>query len=384
MNTPTHSLHRILALAALVTGHALVAQETKPAAAPAPAARRAQTPPIVSPQVNADRTATFRVRAPKATEVSVSGEWPKGNTPMTKGEDGVWSVTVGPLEPDLYGYSLVIDGFRTIDPANSQVKPMRSPTTSILDVPGATPLAHDFQAVPHGTVRMHTYDSKTLGRKRGLQVYTPPGYDKSSGKYPALYLFHGSGDNEATWVALGKAHLIADNLMAQKNARPMIIVMTDGHAVVGGGGNGAFTDNTQAFEADLLKDVMPFVEANYRVKKGPENRAIIGLSMGGGQSLTVGLNHLELFSWVGGMSSAVRNPEQTVGKALANSKETNSKLKLFWFACGKDDFLLKNNQDFSALLTKDGVRHSFVLTEGNHSWPVWRRYLVDFLPKLFN
>ena len=383
MNTPAAPLHQLLALAALLAGQELFAQESKPSTPPPTAARRPQNPPVISPQVNADRTVTFRVRAAKATEVAVAGEWPQGTKPMTKGDDGVWSVTVGPLEPDLYGYSLVIDGFRTIDPANSQVKPMRSPATSILDVPGATPLDHDFQPVPHGTVRMHTYASKALGRNRGLQVYTPPGYDKSSGKYPVLYLLHGSGDNEATWIALGKAHLITDNLLAQKKAKPMIIVMTDGHAIVPGAASNGLTNNIAGYEADLLNDVMPFVESNYRVKKGPENRAIIGLSMGGGQSLTIGLKHLELFSWVGGMSSAVRNPEQTIGKTLASASDTNKKLKLLWFACGKDDSLVKSNQDFSELLTKDGIKHTLVVTDGNHSWPVWRRYLVDFLPKIF-
>jgi enterochelin esterase-like enzyme len=294
----------------------------------------------------------------------------------------VWSAIVGPLEPDLFGYSFTVDGLQMLDPANVQVKPMRSPRTSILDVPGDKPLPHDFQEVPHGVVRLHTYRSKGLGVNRGLQVYTPPGYDRSNNeRYPTLYLFHGSGDNEGTWTALGRAHLILDNLIAQGKAKPMIIVMTDGHAAPPTPeGRGR---NTELFKRDLLDNVLPLVEANYRVKPERFSRAIIGLSMGGGQSLTIGLNHPELFAWVGGMSSAINAPEQTFAAAFADAKATNAKYKMLWFACGKDDFLLKANQQFDELLTAKGITHTFRLTEGNHSWPVWRRYLVEFAPLLF-
>jgi enterochelin esterase-like enzyme len=347
---------------------------------------RPNPPPLVSPEVRADRTVTFRLRAPKASEVTVSGEF--GNRPMTNDGAGLWSATLGPLEPDLYGYGFSVDGVRLLDPANSSVKPMRSPTTSILDVPAGKPLPHDFvPEVPHGTVRLHWYQSKSLGKRRNLCVYTPPGYDqKPDLRYPVLYLFHGSGDNEATWTVLGRAHLIADNLLAQGKTKPMIIVMTDGHAAFAQPAAGAGDEaarNRNAFQRDLLEDVMPFVEANYRTRPDRENRAIIGLSMGGGQSLSIGLNRLDLFAWVGGMSSAVRSPEQTVAAALADAKATNEKLKLLWFGCGKDDFLLKQNQEFDTLLTDRGIKHEFALTAGTHSWRVWRPYLVEFLPKLF-
>ncbi len=347
---------------------------------------RGVSPPVISPEVHPDRTVTFRVRAPKAGEVTVSGEF--GNKPLTNDGTGLWSVTLGPLEPDLYGYNFSVDGFRALDPANVLVKPMRSPTTSILDVPGEKPLLHDFQAgVPHGTVRLHEYQSSALGKRRNLRVYTPPGYDqKPDARYPVLYLFHGSGDNEATWTVLGRAHLITDNLLAQGKARPLIIVMTDGHASFAQPAGGSADERTrtrEAFQRDLLEDVMPLVEANYRVRKDRESRAIIGLSMGGGQSLTIGLNRLDLFAWVGGMSSAVRDPEQTISGVFADTKASNQKLKLLWIACGKDDFLLKQNQQFDELLTARGIRHEFVLSAGGHSWPVWRRYLAEFLPRLF-
>src|SRR6185295_3570415 len=237
---------------------AAMAQSTSPGTPAAQTASvvRLQAQPLVSPEVQADRRVTFRVRATNASMVTVSGEWPGGARPMTNDGQGVWSATLGPLEPDLYGYSLSIDGFQTIDPANSAVKPARAPRTSILDVRGEQPALHDFQIVPHGVVRLHEYQSRSLGKPRRLQVYTPSGYDKSRVKFPVLYLFHGNGDNEATWTALGRAHLIADNLFAWGKAQPMIIVMTDGHALP----PGPRTTNTAeraraiaAFEGDLLQ-----------------------------------------------------------------------------------------------------------------------------------
>jgi len=340
--------------------------------------------PIVSPEVHADRKVTFRLRAPKAAEVLLNGEWKGGGKlAMTKDEQGVWSLTVGPLEPDLYGYSFAIDGLTVTDPSNSVLKPMRSPRTSVVDVPGDPPRLHDWQDVPHGTVRLHDYVSKSLGRRRPLRVYTPPGYDKdSSATYPVLYLFHGSGDNEATWTSFGRAHLIADNLLAQGRAKAMIVVMTDGHAVVGGGPE-MRGKNVEAFGKDLLEDVMPLVESIYRTKADREHRAIVGLSMGGGQSLTVGLNHLDRFAWVGGFSSAIGNPETTIATALADPSATNAKLRLLWIACGKDDGLVKNAQTLSDVLKAKEIRHELKITEGNHSWPVWRKYLGEFLPLLF-
>ena len=372
---------RVLCLLSFLPAAAMAQSEAQPAPA-----NRQQPAPLVSPEVHSDRQVTFRVRAPKANEVTVSGEWAGGAKAMTKDSNGVWSVTLGPLAPDLYGYSFSIDGIQTLDPVNSSVKPMRSPRTSILDVPGDQPALHDFQMVPHGVVRLHEYQSRSLGKLRRLQVYTPSGYEKSRVRFPVLYLLHGAGDNEATWVTLGRAHMIADNLFAWGKAIPMVIVMMDGHALPPGPRTTNIVERARsiaAFEGDLLQDVIPMIEATYRVREGALGRAIIGLSMGGGQSLTIGLNHPELFSWVGGMSAAVYSPETSIAYALNDAANTNRKLKLLWFACGKDDFLLKQNQQFDELLTKRGIRHTFNLTDGNHSWPVWRRYLADFLPLLF-
>jgi enterochelin esterase family protein len=312
----------------------------------------------------------------------MAGQWPKGTVPMTKGTNGVWSATASPIDAGVWEYSFQVDGLSMIDPANPAIKPMREPRTSILHLPGQPPLPHDFQDVPHGVVRGHTYRSKALGRLRELAVYTPPGYDtKTSTKYPVLYLQHGSGDNQATWVAHGKAHWIFDNLIAKGKAKPMVVVMMDGHASIAGGGGGN-TNNTALFERDLLEEVLPFVEANYRVKRDARNRGIVGLSMGGGQSLTIGLKHTDLFAWVGGFSAAAPSKE-TVGAALNDSKTTNQRLKLLWIGCGKEDFLLQRNQDFIASLKEKGVNHTWRLTEGNHSWPVWRLYLAEFVPLVF-
>ncbi len=353
-----------------------------------PPPRRLGPPQPVSPEVAADRTVTFRVRASNAMNVTVSGEWPGGSKAMTKDTNGNWSVTFGPLEPELYGYSFSIDGFQTLDPGNPAVKPARSPRTSILEVAANPPLLHEFNpAVPHGTVREHWYQSQSLGQRRSLHVYAPPGYDRSQKDLPVMYLLHGSGDNDATWTALGRANVILDNLLAQKKVKPMLVVMTDGHAYVAPPGSNPTNAEVRArsmkaYESDLLSDVMPFVEKNYRTINQRGSRAIIGLSMGGGQSLTVGMNHPELFAWVGGMSAAA--PEtNAVSAALADSKSMNKNLKLLWIAIGKDDFLLSRNDQFHESLTAKGIRHTYKVTEGNHSWPVWRKYLAEFAPMVF-
>jgi enterochelin esterase-like enzyme len=332
--------------------------------------------------VQPDRQVTFRVRAPKAGEVIVKGQWSAASVAMIKDSSGVWSVTIGPVEPGVWEYNFQVDGLAMIDPGNPAIKPMRLPRTSILHLPGTPPLIHDFQDVPHGDVHQHAYRSQSLGRLRELVVYTPPGYDRQPWtRYPTLYLQHGSGDNQATWVIHGKAHWILDNLIAQGRATPMVVVMMDGHAAAGGAGAGP-QDNTALYQRDLFEDVMPFVEANYRVRTDPASRAIAGLSMGGGQSLTIGLNHPDRFAWVGGFSSAVPAKDAVAG-ALQDADATNRRLKLLWIACGRDDFLLPRNETFIALLKVSNVSHAWHLTAGDHSWPVWRTYLAEFAEKLF-
>ena len=365
----------VLFAAALLCTPAPQAQTT----AATTTAKRAPQPPVISPEIHSDQRVTFRIHAPKATAVTVSGQFQKGAAAMTKDAEGLWSVTVGPVASGVHEYSFNLDGVSMIDPANRAIKPMRAPRTSILEIPGNPPAIHDFQDVPHGKVSLHWYNSRSLGRRRSMQVYTPPGYDaNATSRYPTLYLFHGSGDNEATWVAHGHAHWILDNLIAQRRAQPMIVVMLDGHAILPGPSTER-NANITAFERDLLEDAMPLVKTNYRIRDGSTHHAIVGLSMGGGQSMNIGLKHPDRFAWVGGMSSSVR---ETIALA-GDGAMLNQKLKLLWFACGKEDSLLKANQDLAAALTAKNVRHTYLETDGNHSWPVWRRYLADFVPLIF-
>jgi enterochelin esterase-like enzyme len=376
----------ITVLAAIVLAapiHAQTAGAARPETLRTNAAPRRESGALVSPEVHADRTVTFRMRAPNAQEVKVSGEWPGGATALIKDTNGVWSGTVGPLEADIYGYSLTVDSLAMVDPANPWVKPMRATRTSVVEIPGDPPRLWEFQPVPHGTVHEHVYDSKTLRVRRRLHVYTPPGYERNSASHPVLYLFHGSGDNDATWVSTGRANFIADNLLAQHKTKPMIIVMTDGHAFTGNPTEvttNLISRNVTAFGDDLLKDVIPLIESLYRVKANRDNRALIGLSMGGGQSLSIGLRNRDLFAWVGGMSSYLPNAEKIVAESFPDSK---SDLRLLWMACGKDDRLIENARQLSTALKEKNIRHEFKETPGNHSWPVWRRYLGDFLPLLF-
>jgi len=350
--------------------------------APAPAPPRPKR--ILSPEIAEDHHVTFRVRAPQAQAVELRGQWTTDKLALAKDEEGVWSLTTGPVEAGVWEYSVIIDGLTMIDPANSVMKPQRFPSASILHIPGTPPNVWDFQDVPHGAVHQHTYLSKALGRPRDCVIYTPPGYETDTTRtYPLLVLQHGSGDNQQTWVTHGKANWILDNLIAQGKARPMIILMIDGHPL------GAFpregSDRTKAMEAfrdELFQDAIPLTEARYRVEKDAAHRAIAGLSMGGWQSLSIGLSSLDRFGAIGSFSGAP--PEESfVAPAFADVAGTNQHLKLLWIAVGKDDFLREKNELFVARLTEAKVNHEWHVTEGAHSWPVWRGYLAEFAPKLF-
>ncbi|MDX2020009.1 MAG: alpha/beta hydrolase-fold protein [Deltaproteobacteria bacterium] len=336
-------------------------------------------PIVTSPQVSADGV-TFRVFAPAAKEVSVAGDFGGAATPLKKDAEGIWSAMVV-IKPGLWGYSFKIDGQTQIDPANAWNKPSRNFTTSVVLVPSVPAAPYEYQGAAEGTVHLHTYMSKAVGEQRRLRVYTPPGYEKNATRYPVLYLLHGFSDNEASWTEFGRANVIADNLIGSKQAVPAIIVMTDGHAVPMN--RERWQENLQKFQDDMLGSVVPFVDAHYRTKAKASDRAIVGLSMGGEQSLTLGMSHPEVFAWVGGMSSATRNTE-AFAAALAKPAELNKKLRLLWIAIGKDDFLLEANHKFIDELKGKGIAFEYKETEGAHAWPVWRSYLVDILPRLFN
>jgi enterochelin esterase-like enzyme len=348
----------------------------------------AQAQPVHSPEVAADRTVTFRLMAPAAHEVNLAGEFMKGSKPLEKNAQGLWSVTVGPLEPEIYNYNFTIDGVKTIDPNDPAVKTGSTPSTiqSILEVRADRPSFYDAQPVPHGEIRTHWYESKSLKTTRRLTVYTPPGYDHNAGThYPVLYLFHGANADETAWTRLGHVNLILDNLLAVSKSKPFLVVMPFGYGVPPGSANPIAGGNTAAFGRDLLEDVIPFVESHYRAYTDRDHRAIAGLSMGGGQSLSIGLNHLELFSYVGGFSAGIRTAEfqQNYGAFVADPQKANQKLHLLWLGCGTDDSLFPASESLSKMLDDAKIKHIFKKSDGAHTWINWRRYLNEFAPLLF-
>ncbi len=356
-------------------------QETRPSTN-APTRRTAQALPLVSPELLNDGGVTFRIKAAKAKEVRVSGQFGADAT-MTMNTQGVWFVTVPSVPPGVHEYRFVVDGLSVMDPQNPAIKPQRWPGVSILHVPATPPAPWDLQDIPHGALHEHTYMSRALGKFRRVIVYTPPGAE-SAGRLPVLYLSHGYSDNEATWTVHGKAHWIMDTLIASRKAVPMIVVMPDAHALAPG--TAGFADygptNTAALCRELMEDIIPLVERVYRVNPKPGARAFAGLSMGGHHAMTVALNHHDRFGWIGAFSSAPP-PTSTVAGGLSGAKKVNDDLRLFWIACGRKDFLFKRNGEFTALLKEKGIRHEYLETEGDHSWPVWRRHLTDFAPLLF-
>lgn len=391
------------ALAVLLVSTAVFAQA--PAAATPPTARggsgRGGGTPVTalrSPEVNPDRSVTLRFRAPQATQVDVVGEimQGKGPGPMTKGDDGIWTATVGPLPPEIWSYNFRIQGVDVTDPSNPSIKPTPPGQimSSFVEVPGDSPAFYDSRPVPHGDVRMMLYESKSMGVTRWLWVYTPPGYDQSTARYPVLYLLHGNGEAQNGWVMNGRANIILDNLIADRKAVPMLVVMPQGHALQGAGVGpleripGETSMFSERFPKDLLDEVIPLVEKRFRVQANADRRAIAGLSMGGGQALTIGLANTDRFHYVLGYSAAVGgqfvNPEETLQKQRAAAALTNSRLKLLWISVGRQDFLFQSNKKFSEDLTAAGVKVSYRETEGAHVWSVWRKNLNETLPMLFN
>ncbi|MCU1259618.1 MAG: putative esterase, partial [Bryobacterales bacterium] len=268
----------------------------------------AQVPTKPSYEVHPDRTVTLELKAPQATDVKLSGDFTKGAQPMEKAADGLWTITVGPLDPAIYSYTFAIDGVRDIDPVNPMVQLGDRAASSMFEVPGDKPAPYDITPVTHGTVHINWYESKSLGVPRSMYVYTPPGYEEGKTKFPVLYLLHGSGDTEAGWVTIGRANLILDNLIAQGKAKPMIVAMPYGRPlqdVAFGPGKQPAPDRS-AFTKELLEDVIPFVEKSYRASAKPADRAIAGLSMGGGQALQIGFTHLDTFRYIGVFSMGIQ------------------------------------------------------------------------------
>jgi len=353
-----------LALTLLIIPEAMVAQAPTP---PRPA-------PIVSPETH-DGKIIFRVAAPKAQQVSLKLGGRKESSPMQKDERGIWSVTLEGLAPEIYEYQFDIDGYSTLDPSNAWLKAGLRPNWSLVEVPANPPEFWEAQDVAHGMVTMHTFQSKALGTWRTVRVYTPPGYDRQpDAKFPVLYLLHGSGDQDDGWTVVGRANLIEDNLIATGKAKPLIIVMPSG-------GYPREAGHENDFENDLLGVIAPLVEKHYRVASGAANHAMAGLSMGGAQTLNVGVKHMDQFAWLGVFSAGARdNYAETHGQFLDGA---NDKLQLFWLGVGEDDFVRQSEMKLEDLLNERHVRFSSHLSKGGHTWTNWRHYLHDFLPLLF-
>jgi enterochelin esterase-like enzyme len=367
-------------------------QPTTPSAvvAPAASAGAANEAPtrIVSPEVHPDRRVTFRLNAPKATEVLLRGEFMRGTQSLERDTRGVWSITVGPLEPEIYHYNFILDGLRIIDPGNAQLKTGSAASTlqSSLEIRADTAAFYDGQPVPHGEIRTHWYESKSLQTLRRVTVYVPPGYDDNSQtRYPVLYLLHGANADENAWHRIGRANLILDNLLAAKKSKPFLVIMPFGYGVPPGA---AQSDNTARFSEDLRQDLIPYIDARYRTQRDREQRALAGLSMGGDQALRIGLNHLDIFSHIGSFSPGLgrgSNFAPIYARLIAEPAVSNEKLKLLWIGCGRedDDSHFGGSKRLSAFLTQHQITHTFRETDGAHTWMVWRRYLHEIAPLLF-
>jgi enterochelin esterase-like enzyme len=381
---------------AVAAAAALTMVRSEPIAAQEPGAGRGGGPAITSPEVGADRRVTFRLRAPEAKTVSVSGDF-GSDVALRRGDDGTWTATIGPLDPEMYVYFFIVDGVRLLDPNNPQVKIgyVTSTTTSLLTVPGDRPAFYDVQDVPHGEIRTLLYKSQSNGVTRELTVYLPPGYDEARNRrYPVLYLLHGFANDHHSWHRYGRANDILDNLLAQRAMEPFLVVMPLGYggAQINGDGTGippksagAFGGDAALYERDLLEDIIPMIDKKYRTMADRKHRAIVGFSMGGGQAGRFGLRHLETFSRIGIMSAGMAGGPDTEPMATlaADPAKTNKLIDLLWIACGKDDTALKGAKTLHNTLDQAHIKHTYVESEGAHHWRVWRRYLRDLAPVLF-
>ena len=383
----------------------------------APATPQMQESIVTSPEVSADRRITFRLRASADEHVKLIGSDIPGvgaGQSMALDAMGAWILTIGPIAPGSYRYRFDVNGVAVIDPRNPLVSESNNNVWSLVHVPGSE--YSDTKNVPHGAVAAVTYYSTSLGKFRRMHVYTPPGYESGQGKFPVFYLLHGAGDCDDSWTSVGRAGFILDNLIAAKKAKPMIIVMPAGHTrpfgrgpAPGGAPPAGAAPPPDEFIQDFMTDIMPYVEKNYRLLAGRENRAIAGLSMGGNQTLNIALPNLEKFGYVGVFSSGLLNvfarqapgagappaanaPPQITPAGEAWLKQHQAKLddanlkkglKLLWVGIGKDDFLLNSSQATVELLKKHGFTPISRESEGGHTWINWRNYLNEFAPQLF-
>ena len=383
----------------LTLAAALSAQAPQTSGAPVPAAAAA---PVRSPDVQPDRRITFRVAAANAKAVSLSFDEGAVQThAMTRDASGVWSVTIGPVAPEIYIYNFVIDGVRVLDLANTSLKSGVALASNIVEVPGTPARFDEEQNVPRGSVNIHAYRSSVQNATRGLYVYVPDEYYSSpTRRYPVLYLYHGGGGYEADWVRDGRAAVILDNLIAARKAVPMIIVMPNNTLVAppsAGRAAGPAAPGPPASAAtlarELLTDIIPFVEKRYRITANRESRAIAGLSAGGGTAFPSGLNNLDTFAYVGefssgmfggtGAATAAVSADVIVPGLFATAAEKNRRLKLLYMSCGTEDPRMPFQKQTFDDLKKHGFNPVFMEFAGAHQWKVWRHSLYDFAPRLF-
>lgn len=361
-----------------------------------------QAPQFASPEVAPDRRVTFRIYAPQAREVRLTASDIPGlgqATALTKTANGVWELSVGPLDAGAFRYHFNVDGVATVDPRHPSISESNNNVWSLVYVPGSD--LFDTKDVPHGAVAEVTYKSSALGRFRRMHVYTPPGYETGRDRYPVFYLLHGAGDNDDAWSTVGRAGFIIDNLIAAQKARPMIVIMPAGHAARTQA-NAIGRNATEDFVNDFVRDVMPYVEKHYRVLTDRANTAIAGLSMGGMQTLEVAIPRLERFAYIGVYSSGLIGAFPNAGRGAApaaapgqpidwetrhaaklSDAQLKRGLRLFWFATGREDFLLPTTHATVDLFKRHGFSPVFVESPGGHTWINWRNYLAEFAPQLF-
>lgn len=356
-------------------------------------------PLAFSPQVNADKTVTFRYLAPLAKDVKLSAQFEKAPVQMTKDATGMWSVKTGPVKPDIYPYSFIVDGIQVMDPGNVAFFPNERFKGSLLDVPGETPLIHSMKDVPHGTITYEYYPASD-GTTGSLVVYTPPAYEKDpSKKYPVFYLISGTTDTEEAWYKVGQANFILDNLIAEGKAKPMIIVMPNGNveariaeqkgglkpADPAGRESEEAVTRAKTFGKDLVDNVIPYIEKNYRVIINGDNRAIGGFSRGGGQTLRTAFGNMDKFSWIC-CYSAYLTPaemEKEYKFVYENPDKTNKQLNLLWVSVGNEDFLYKSTVEFMDFLKTKKVNYKNLVTTGGHTWMNTKVFLTETAQLLF-
>ena len=398
--------------ALLLLAVALIASGDKAVLAQPTQAQSAASARLLSPEILADRRVAFRLAAPKASEVTLNGSWPGGtNLPMTQDREGVWSTIVGPLQPELYDYFFSVDGVRALDQNNAEIERDGSRFGNLLMISGPASALWDFQNVPHGTLESIWYPAPVLKQsQRRMQVYLPPGYHANPGqKYPVLYLLHGGGGDEDSWTTLGRASIILDNLIAASKAVPMIMVMPNGNpweTHARGNALGPTPSlqplNAPRYEPDrfalqapqlpepytgdigesLVKDVIPFVERTYRVRADAAHRAIAGLSRGGAQTVVTSAHNPDLFDYIGVFSAGGMVGESAFEAQL--EALGRNRIKLYWTGAGDDDIARLRTQALYEDARSKGLPATHKLIPGTHTWPLWRDFLADFAPRLFN